>query len=181
MASELVDTRQTAQPEASPAPRAVGGAVQAMPRDSLEVLADDTGQQPDLPDIAVTPRSDRTAPAEMPNSDRLTTFAALLNCQNFARRQDAACRDSPAAFDPSRRMPDESAITPPQLELRFAGQNRVEYLLSQNKRTPYLMPGMDGDLFTEGLPPGAYNAQRIRNGESPIWSRELERKLKGEE
>ena len=42
----------------------------------------------------------------------------------------------------------------------------------------YMMPGMDSDLFVEGFAPGAYNAHRIRNGQSPIWDKSIEAGLR---
>ena len=56
--------------------------------------------------------------------------------------------------------------------------NYVEAFLERNKGwQPTMLGGEDNSLFIDPLRKGAYNAQRIRRGEAPIWDSDLQRDL----
>ena len=55
----------------------------------------------------------------------------------------------------------------------FGPKSAVEGFFAKQDEDPFMFPGMDAALFTEGMAPGAYNAQRIRNGQDPLWDQEM--------
>ncbi|MEL7107871.1 MAG: hypothetical protein AAGJ68_04760 [Pseudomonadota bacterium] len=126
--------------------------------------------------VAETP-SDADASQGPPSISEaeLATVVQSLSCQRLAHRRDEACPKldpfDVAAASQARR---EAAPAPAQLVGDFGPKTYLENFLSQEDRDPYLMPGMSGDLFTSTLPSGAYNAQRIRNGQTPLWDKETE-------
>ncbi|MEL7113708.1 MAG: hypothetical protein AAGK93_12370, partial [Pseudomonadota bacterium] len=88
-----------------------------------------------------------------------------LSCQRLFSHRDEVCPqldpfDVAAASDARQT----AAPAAPLLRGDYGPKNALERFASQKDRAPYIMPGMSADLFSEGMSPGAYNAQRIRDG-----------------
>jgi len=117
-----------------------------------------------------------------PNNDPVQTvdpsvLAAVLQRADCARLSHRTNEDCPK-LDPfdvaeASMARQTAAPAPAQLVGDYGPKSMLEGFFSQRDRDPYLMPGMDGDLFTPGMAPGAYDAQRLRNGQAPLWSQEM--------
>lgn len=116
--------------------------------------------------------SDDAAPTVDPSA--LAAVLQRAECQrlSFKAKEDCPKADPFAAAEASMGQ-QASAPASAQLAGDYGPKSMLEGFFSQRDRVPYLMPGMDGDLFTPGMAPGAYDAQRIRNGQAPLWSKEL--------
>lgn len=83
----------------------------------------------------------------------------------FARRDALADLRAAQALEPL-------TIGPP------APQNYAEAFLARNSdMPPKMLSGEDNSSFIDPMAPGAYNAARIRRGEAPIWSRDIQEGL----
>lgn len=61
----------------------------------------------------------------------------------------------------------------------FGPQSAIEQWAARNSGfQPTSIFGEDNSIFIDPMADGAYNAQRIRNGETPIWDRGMERELR---
>ncbi len=83
----------------------------------------------------------------------------------FARADELAALKQAAALEPL-------ALGPPP------SQNYAEAFFARNQGMPAKMiNGEDNSIFIASMAPGAYNAQRIRNGQAPIWDRKTREAL----
>ncbi len=110
------------------------------------------------------------------------TLARVLqnaSCQRLIAIPDDDCpKPDPFTVAEASVLREQAPPAPPNLVGDFSPKTRLEQFFNQQDRDPYLMPGMDADLFTESVGAAAYNAQRIRNGQAPIWDRDLEEALR---
>lgn len=104
-------------------------------------------------------------------------LAAVLQraeCQRLSFKAEDDCPKADPFAVAEASMARQAAVpSSAQLAGNYGPKSMLEGFFSQRDNAPYLMPGMDGDLFTAGLAPGAYDAQRIRNGQAPLWSKEM--------
>ncbi|MEL7540289.1 MAG: hypothetical protein AAGJ51_05255, partial [Pseudomonadota bacterium] len=134
------------------------------------------------PSVADTsPTYSGADPAVMELGD-VSAVLQSLSCQRLSSHRDEACPqldpfDVAAASDARQTAAPEA----PLLRGKYGPKNALERFASQKDRAPYIMPGMSADLFSEGMSPGAYNAQRIREGRSPLWDKEMERGFRRED
>lgn len=139
----------------------------------------DTADQPigagDTPSV-------RSEAAPVLEAEVIRTVLQNMSCQRLTMRRDEACPSLDpfeiAAASEARQTAPPAA---PLLVGDYGPKTALERFASQSDRAPYLMPGMSADLFSDGLPKGSYNAQRIRNGQAPLWSKEIERGLRRED
>ena len=106
-----------------------------------------------------------------------SALAAVLQrveCQGLSFKVNEDCPKADP-FDVAEASMTRQAAPPASAQLAgdYGPKSMLEGFFSQRDSAPYLMPGMDGDLFTPGMAPGAYDAQRIRNGREPLWSQEM--------
>lgn len=102
-----------------------------------------------------------------------------FRCGQLGRDKSDECDDIP--LSPGEPLPDDSGGARfVQLDPFPFEKNAVETFFSQDEREPYLMPGMSGEMFADPMARGAYNAERIRNGQTPIFDRKLERDLRAQ-
>ena len=66
-----------------------------------------------------------------------------------------------------RAIPPERLFEDPRYIAKTVGDKIFEAEAAKR----FLWP--DADLFADPLPPGAYNARRIRNGQEPLWSQDM--------
>jgi len=84
----------------------------------------------------------------------------------YEKEQILALRNTP----PVRRI----GVGPPR------PGNYAEAFLAKNKGwPPTMLGGEDNAIFIDPMQQGAYNAQRIRSGKTPIWDSDLQRDLVG--
>lgn len=127
---------------------------------------------------AVAPQTSDPAPPDDPaptvDTGALAQVLQRAECQRLSLKAKDDCpKADPFAVAEASMARQGSAPTSAQLAGNYGPKSMLEGFFSQRDNVPYLMPGMDGDLFTAGLAPGAYDAQRIRNGQAPLWSKEM--------
>lgn len=131
---------------------------------------------------AVDMPSTRSDVPPVVEADVIRTVLQNMSCQRLTMRRDEACPSLDpfeiAAASEARQTAPPAA---PLLVGDYGPKTALERFASQNDRDPYLMPGMSADLFSDGIPSGSYNAQRIRNGRAPIWSKEIEQGFRRED
>lgn len=185
-ASPVLETLDIAFAEVSPLPepepviqKAPLGAPRSNPsvapaRSSKIVL---TQLESDISPIAAPQTSDPAPSDDAAPTVDPSALAAVLRrteCQrlSFKAKEDCPKADPFAAAEASMGQ-QAAASASAQLAGDYGPKSMLEGFFSQRDRVPYLMPGMDGDLFSPGMAPGAYDAQRIRNGQAPLWSKEM--------
>ncbi|MCF6329155.1 MAG: hypothetical protein L3J02_05080 [Henriciella sp.] len=82
----------------------------------------------------------------------------------YEKEQVLALRNTP----PVRRI----GVGPPR-----PGSYAEAFLARNSGWPPKMLGGEDNSIFIDPMQQGAYNAQRIRNGKTPIWSPDLQRDL----
>lgn len=106
----------------------------------------------------------------------LSAVVQNLSCRELKRHRSESC---PKADPFEIALASEARQTAPPAAPLLIGdygpKTALERFALQKDRTPYLMSGMSADLFSDGMADGAYNAERIRNGLSPLWDKEIER------
>jgi len=134
-----------------------------------------------LTQLAPAPEEERASPQtseETPDridTERVAQALRLMSCQSLVRDKDETCPDQ-NPFDRAEALAArEHAANNPAPVAIFDNQNAAERFFSNQKRDRHMFPGMDADLFSDPLPPGAYNADRIRSGREPLWSEEMKR------
>lgn len=106
---------------------------------------------------------------------QIATALQAFDCRRLKSRADERCpKPDPFEMAAASQARQETAPRAALLVGDYGPKSILEGLMSQKDKDPFLFPGMDGDLFSEGMAPGAYNAQRIRNGQAPLWDRKIE-------
>lgn len=143
-----------------------------------------------VPFTAPAPSNDITSDAAE-QAARVQQALLRNRCQQLANLNDPDCPDDQrfAAHAPSPAEQLRAAnLGPPP------AQNMIEAYMARNSGWPSRMVSVrDGDtlsgqslidlgtidnsIFADPMAPGAYNAQRIRNGDDPIWSRKFIKEL----
>ncbi|MEM7637695.1 MAG: hypothetical protein AAF269_01430 [Pseudomonadota bacterium] len=126
---------------------------------------------------AVEPASDSLADTEaVLDPQILSAVVQNLSCRDLKMHRSESCpKADPFEIALASEARQTAAPAAPLLIGDYGPKNALERFASQKDRTPYLMPGMSADLFSDGMADGAYNAARIRNGLSPLWDKEIER------
>jgi hypothetical protein len=117
-----------------------------------------------------------SSPSDTANTVSKTQLASVLQLTQCQKLDRETARDCPEtdSFDRALALAERSQKPPEPARVTFyIERNVLEHAFSQNDRAPHLFPGMDGDLFADPLPKGAYNAEQIRNGLAPLWSKEM--------
>ena len=121
----------------------------------------------------------RQGPDEAATDAQAAYALRSFRCGQLGREKSDECDDMPPS--PSEPLPDDSGGARfVQLDTFPFEKNTMETFFSQDEQEPYLMPGMSGEMFADPMAKGAYNADRIRNGQSPIFDRQLERDLRAQ-
>ena len=123
------------------------------------------------------PRSEPVPAVDADQTVDPSVLAAVLqrvDCQRLSHKIDEKCpKLDPFDIAEATLARQTAAPAPNQLVGDYGPKSMLEGFFSQRDSDPFLIPGMDGDLFTPGMAPGAYDAQRIRNGQAPLWSQEM--------
>jgi len=114
-------------------------------------------------------------PSEMITSDQIAAVLQGLSCQSLTRKPQQDCPETdPFTAADAIAIREGSARGPAPLSFQFQ-QNTTEQFFANQKKARHMFPGMDADMFADPQPSGAYTADRIRNGQEPLWSEELKR------
>jgi len=170
------ETHSRAEPEKQDAPKprskpdsSASPAAAPSPMTILTQLESETNAS--TPPSARVPSVD-TAQTVDPNA--LAAVLQRVDCQRLSFKVDEDCPKLDP-FDVAEASMARQMAVPSSAQLvgDYGPKSMLEGVFSQRDKDPYLMPGMDGELFTSGMAPGAYDAQRIRNGRAPLWSKEM--------
>lgn len=156
-------------------PKAVSSPTETELEIAPSVLMQDAPAEREVPlSSAIEDTEPSNEPVTLSNSE-LATLVQTLNCQGLVQHRNIECpKLDPFDVAAASLERVQAAPAPPQLVGDFGPNSYLEEFLSQKDRDPYLMPGMSADLFTPAMPKGAYNAQRIREGKTPLWDEEIE-------
>lgn len=129
-----------------------------------------TGQVAASAESITTGSSDQDA-ADAVSAGQVAAVLEKMHCLKLKRHEEGAC-PPPDPFEVAiaaaeRDVPPESLFGDP----RYISLSVSDKLFQREAANRFHWP--DEDLFVDPLPPGAYNARRIRNGQEPLWSQEM--------
>lgn len=120
----------------------------------------------------LTPGPSQSGSDTAATPEQLATVLAKSECLSLKRHPEE--KDCPAT-DPfvAAAANAERAIPPERLfeDPRYIAKTASDKIFEAEAAKRFLWP--DADLFADPLPPGAYNARRIRNGQEPLWSQDM--------
>ncbi|MEM1037551.1 MAG: hypothetical protein AAGI14_12415 [Pseudomonadota bacterium] len=142
-------------------------------------------ESPDVSETVVAAPSGEVQTTDQPPSNLAQAAEALrrLECAklSYERREDCPPPDPFAAADAQQRLREQaqetqfSALDPNA----YGPKTSIEKWAAKNDDfAPVSLFGEDNSIFLDTMAPGAYNAQRIRNGERPIWDKDIENALR---
>lgn len=129
-----------------------------------------------------TGMSDRSASEGGSVTDaQIASVIQQLGCQKLRHRPDETCPDRDpfdvaAATEARQAAAPEGAPNSP-----WAPRDHYAYIRRQVTSSVFNKFNMTPDLFADPQPPGAYNAERIRNGQEPLWSEDMRDGFRKEE
>lgn len=139
----------------------------------LEVLVRLEAEQAQL-EIA-SPGGD--SPADTIGPDEVATVLRRFSCEGLTGEQKENCpKSNPFAIAEVRAARDSLARNPTPISIDIR-MNVVEEFFARQKQDRHMFPGMNADMFVDTLPPGVYDAERIRSGGEPLWNGEMKRRF----
>lgn len=152
------------------------------PKPNVEVVLEDPLHLPEgqIEEDDTRPQNgfdgSRVRPGSNPSDlDSLAEALGLSFCNRLARDQSDTC-PPPDPFSVAEARAEREAYARNPMEITYeAPQGRVERFFALQKHNRHMFPGMNAHMFGDPMPPGAYDAQRIRNGQDPLWSDEKRR------
>lgn len=119
--------------------------------------------------------------ADTVGSAEVAAVLRRLSCQRLTRKPNEDCpKSDPFADADARTIRESSAHNPRPLSFDIH-MNAAEAFSAKQKQARHMFPGMDADMFVDTLPPGAYQADRIRNGQEPLWNEDMRRGFRSDE
>ena len=112
------------------------------------------------------------APAgEVVTAAQIATVLQQADCLKLKRHEEGACPEpdpfAVAIASAKRAIPPERLFADP----RYVGKTVSDKVFEAEAANRFHWP--DDDLFNDTMSPGAYNARRIRNGQDPLWSKDM--------
>lgn len=123
-------------------------------------------------------KSDATASdtgGDIPALDeiQLADVLRLASCQKLVQARDPECPETDP-FDTALTLAARKGSAANSTAIAFdIEENAYEQFFSGQKKNRHMFPGMSADMFSDPLPPGAHDAERIRNGSEPLWSQKM--------
>lgn len=123
---------------------------------------------PALPRATMAPSTDMS---NVINADEIAAVLNLAGCNQLRHKQDESCPPE----DPFAAAEASAARALPPDQLRAESTYRSKSVIDKfyEKEVFNRLHWPDPDLFADPMPPGAYDAQRIRNGQEPLWSKKV--------
>lgn len=94
-----------------------------------------------------------------------------MHCLKLKRHEEGACPPpdpfAVATANAERAIPEERLFGDP----RYVEKSVSDKIFEKEAANRFHWP--DEDLFNDPMARGAYNARRIRNGQEPLWSKEM--------
>ena len=142
-------------------------------------------ESPDVSETVVAAPNTEAQSSDQPTTNLAQAAETLrrLECAklSYKRREDCPPPDPFAAADAQQRLREPaqanrfSALDPNA----YGPKTSIEKWAAKNDDfAPVSLFGEDNSIFLDTMAPGAYNAQRIRNGERPIWDKDIEDALR---
>ena len=123
--------------------------------------------------IAATPANTSSGETEGDTVSPAQVASVLkqMHCLKLKRHEEHAC-PPPDPFQVAINSA-ERAIPPERLfgDPRYVHKSVSDKLFEREAAARFNWP--DADLFNDPMAPGANNARRIRNGQEPLWSKEM--------
>lgn len=165
-------------PVVAPAPRSVEQEQTApssqTPLTTPSVLTQNAPTDEGSVAITAATAQDAADPSEVIDRQTVATVLQSVACQKLTMTRDETCpKLDPFDVADAARARAEAPPSGAALIGDYGPKSMLESFMNQKDRAPFIMPGMSADLFTEGMAPGAYDAQRIRSGREPVWSQEM--------
>ncbi len=176
------DTSSAPEPDLAPGAQAPGPDPVAVDI-SFVSLSDER----DVEERVVPPRSsgsnqvrdDGGEAAEMTRGVRMAL--RRVGCRKLVEKPDPTCPKGDPFYEKEQILALRNA--PPVRRIGVGPPrpgNYAEAFLARNSGwPPKMLGGEDNSSFIDPMQQGAYNAQRIRSGKTPIWDRDLQRDLEG--
>ena len=159
----------------SPPPSDPAPTPEAHPVDSQRVLT-----QMDKAPSGLAPTQSGSAPTETPTGEisgdpvtpaQIASALKKMNCLKLKRHEEGACQPT----DPfAAAMANAKRAKPPERlfeDTPYIYKSVSDKLFEREAAERFNWP--DEDLFADPMGEGAYNAWRIRNGQEPLWSKEM--------
>lgn len=113
------------------------------------------------------------------SAGQIASVLQRAECLNLKRRDESTCPpEDPfeiALAIQERGVPPERLAADP----RYVSLSVSDKIFQREAANRFHWP--DADMFEDPMAPGAYNAQRIRNGQEPLWSQEMHGGFRKEE
>lgn len=157
---EILRSPEAPSPESpAPLPPALS-IIQAQVEPTLTPEADFTAQL-----SPTNPGEESATPAQIAGALR------QLDCQKLTHRKHESCATTDPftawASNASRKTVERNT----DWDRTFRSKSVIDNFYEREVRDRLHWP--DEDLFADPMPPGAYNADRIRRGQEPLWSKEM--------
>ncbi len=102
---------------------------------------------------------------------QIANVLKLLGCQKLRDHRDEHCPDADP-FTASAAVAERNSVQPKEwADSDYINKPVIEQFYEREVLSRFHWP--DADLFTDPMPPGAYNAQRIRDGREPLWNKKM--------
>ncbi|MEM1087316.1 MAG: hypothetical protein AAGH90_06270 [Pseudomonadota bacterium] len=142
-------------------------------------------ESPDVSKTVVAAPITEAQTLDQPSTNLAQAAEALrrLECAKitYERREDCPPSDPFAAADAQQGLRKQTEANPfSALDPNAHGpKTAIEQWAAKNDDfAPVSLFGEDNSIFLDTMAPGAYNAQRIRNGDRPIWDKDVEDALR---
>ncbi len=150
-------------------PPAVEPSSRAMPERPTVLTQKDPATAPDAEAAAATPAENADADTVTP--DQMAGVLRQLECQKLTHRTVESCpRTDPFtawASNTERARIERNT----DWDRSYRSKSVIDKFYEREVRER--LPWPDEDLFADPMAPGAYNAERIRRGQEPLWSKEM--------
>ncbi len=124
-----------------------------------------------LPDGVIPPPATTGSDVDAVTSGQIAGVLRQMECQKLTHRTSEDCPQT----DPHTAWASNAARATVERntdwDRSYRSKSTIDQFYEREVRGRLHWP--DQDLFADPMPPGAYNADRIRRGEEPLWSKEL--------
>ena len=169
---EPVDETPPSPPERPPAEPAT------VPASTPQSAPSTQGTKTESPSVLTQNAPGETRLAESSGGDgtntvsdaQITNVLKLFDCQKLRDHRGDDCPDADP-FTAAAAAAERDTVKPKHWADSDFNKTVMEKFLDREANARFHWP--DADLFADRMPPGAYNAQRIRDGREPLWSKKM--------
>ncbi|NQY96878.1 MAG: hypothetical protein HRT82_06925 [Henriciella sp.] len=120
---------------------------------------------------AAVPSPSTGSDSDAVTPDQIASLLKQIECQKLTHRVDESCpyADEFTAWTANTERATVERNT--EWDRSFRSKSTIDKFYEREVRGRLHWP--DEDLFADPLPPGANDAERIRRGQEPLWSKEM--------